>query len=128
MVRQKDLEGVRELLADGLIDINARNAQGDSALHIAASLGDLDMARLLTDHGAEVMLRDNLRRTVSQRATRHPELKKFLQEQVAENCRYRAKQKATAPERKKKLEVIAEQEAKRREEMKKRFPYSCISW
>lgn len=129
MVRQKDLEGVSELLADEFSgDINARNTQGDSALHIAASLGDLDMVRLLTDHGAEVMLRDNLRRTASQRADRHPELKNFLQEKVTEKCRYRSQRKRATPERKKKLAVLAEQEAKRREELKKRFPYSCISW
>ena len=86
------------------------------------------MVRLLIDYGAEVMGRDNLRRTASQRATRHPELKKFLQEKVTENCRYHAQQERTAPDRKKELEIIAEQKAKRREELKKRFPYSCISW
>lgn len=128
MVRQKDLEGVSELLADEFSgDINARNAQGDSALHIAASLGDLDMVQLLTDHGAEVMLRDNLRRTASQRADRHPELKNFLQEKITEKCRYRTQQKRSTPERKKKLAVIAKQEAKQREELKRRFG-GCISW
>lgn len=119
MVRQQDLEGVRKLLADELVDINTRNAQGDSALHIASSLGDFDMVRLLIDHGAEVMLRDNLRRTVSQRADQHPELKKFLQEKVAENCRDQTQRKRSAPERKKELEIIAEQEAKQHEKMKK---------
>ena len=128
MVRQKDLEGVRKLLADELVDINARNAQGDSALHIVASLGDLDMARLLTDYGAKVMLRDNLRRTASQRAGRHRELQNFLEEKVTENCRHLTQRERTAPDRKKELKIIAEQKAKRREELKKRFPYSCISW
>ena len=114
MVRQQDLKGVNKLLADELVDINARNAQGDSALHIATSLGDLEMVRLLTDHGANVMLRDNLRRTASQRAGRHRELQNFLEERVTENCRYLTQQKHDAPARKKELEIIAEQKAKRK--------------
>jgi len=47
-----DLEMVHALIDSGA-DVNARNAQGTTALHTAAFTGDVRVAWLLLDHGAD---------------------------------------------------------------------------
>ena len=48
-----DVEQMRALLARR-VDIEARNAQGLTPLHVAAAGGDLAVVQLLVQHGADV--------------------------------------------------------------------------
>lgn len=54
-VRSKDLSAARLLLRKGL-DIDTMNRQGETALHVCATLGLCDAATFLLDHGADVNL------------------------------------------------------------------------
>lgn len=46
-------ELVRELIEQG-VDVNQRNAQGHTALHLAVRRGDRDLVQLLLDNGADL--------------------------------------------------------------------------
>lgn len=52
----------------------------ETALHVAAEQGDLEMARLLLENGARKWVRDGLGKTAKQRAEKHghPEMMKLL--------------------------------------------------
>jgi ankyrin repeat protein len=53
-VRRGFVVCVRELLSCGRVDVNAVLPSGVSALHLAARHGDVDIARMLIEHGADV--------------------------------------------------------------------------
>ncbi|XP_051135377.1 integrin-linked protein kinase 1-like isoform X2 [Andrographis paniculata] len=57
MVNEGDLEGIKEILADGT-DVNFRDIDHRTALHVAACQGLVDVAKLLLEHGAEVDPKD----------------------------------------------------------------------
>ncbi len=49
-----DVETIRQLLDSGLIDVNARNDSGLSAVHSARIKGNADVAAFLIGHGADL--------------------------------------------------------------------------
>ncbi len=57
---------LRLLLADGRVDVNRRGDNGITALHLAATQGHVEIARLLMAHGADPQIKDNYDRTASQ--------------------------------------------------------------
>lgn len=75
-----------EWLLDQGASVNARgwlggHLQGATALHIAANGGHLDLARLLVDRGADVMLRDALNDATAEgwaEYHNHPDVRDFL--------------------------------------------------
>ncbi len=54
---------VRLLLADDRVDANRRGENGVTALHLAATQGHVEIARLLVEHGADPRIKDNFERT-----------------------------------------------------------------
>lgn len=54
---------VRLLLEDDRVDINRRGENGITALHLAASQGHVEIARLLVAHGADPQIKDRFDRT-----------------------------------------------------------------
>ncbi len=48
-----DTEAVRYLLSQGIVDLNERDYNGDTALSMATMLGYAELARLLLAHGAD---------------------------------------------------------------------------
>jgi ankyrin repeat protein len=65
LANEGDLEGITELLDDGS-DVNFRDSDGRSALHIAACQGRTDVVELLLQRGAEVDVQDRWCSTVMQ--------------------------------------------------------------
>ena len=63
LANEGDLEGITELLDDGS-DVNFRDIDGRSALHIAACQGRTDVVELLLQRGAEVDVQDRWCSTV----------------------------------------------------------------
>ena len=58
-IQNKPMSVVKDLiLANKSVDINIRSQSGDSALHRAATDGDLDAIRIMINHGANVNIRD----------------------------------------------------------------------
>lgn len=58
-IQNKPMSVVKDLiLANKSVDINIRSQSGDSALHRAATEGDLDAIRIMINHGANVNIRD----------------------------------------------------------------------
>lgn len=57
-VKSKNLEAVAQLLQAGE-DVNAQNAQGNSALHYAVATDNADMVRLLLNNGANLYLEND---------------------------------------------------------------------
>ncbi|URD85252.1 serine threonine protein kinase [Musa troglodytarum] len=53
LASEGDLEGIEEVLASG-VDVNFRDIDGRTALHVAACQGFADVVRLLLDRGAQV--------------------------------------------------------------------------
>ncbi|THU44775.1 hypothetical protein C4D60_Mb02t10900 [Musa balbisiana] len=53
LTSEGDLEGIEEILASG-VDVNFRDIDGRTALHVAACQGFADVVRLLLDRGAQV--------------------------------------------------------------------------
>ena len=56
---------VRELLTESDVDLDAVNDHGSSALHLAAIVGDRDIARALVNRGADMDLADTDGRTAA---------------------------------------------------------------
>jgi hypothetical protein len=56
------MEAITLCLQQGL-DINAFNASGQTALHVAAARGDDDIVKVLVENGAVLDLQDKQRRT-----------------------------------------------------------------
>jgi len=63
LANEGDFEGITELLDDGS-DVNFRDSDGRSALHIAACQGRTDVVELLLQRGAEVDVQDRWCSTV----------------------------------------------------------------
>lgn len=63
LANEADLEGIRELLDSG-IDVNFRDTDNRTALHIAACQGLTDVVALLLQRGAEVDPKDRWGSTV----------------------------------------------------------------
>jgi len=73
-------EVVRVLLKDKSVRVNARDDQGEAALHHAAAVGSLEIARLLLAHGADPRAKDAAGRTPAAVAAEqgHARLADFL--------------------------------------------------
>ena len=63
MTNERDLDGIKELLDSGA-DVNFRDIDNRTALHIAACQGFSDVAELLLENGAHVDLKDRWSGTV----------------------------------------------------------------
>ena len=63
MANEGDLDGIKELLDSGS-DVNFRDIDGRTALHIAACQGQTDVVELLLQRGAEVDPEDRWGSTV----------------------------------------------------------------
>jgi hypothetical protein len=61
-----------QLLIDAGANINAKTPAGDSALHIAALAGKLDVVRLLAKNGADLSLKDGAGLTALQVVEKQP--------------------------------------------------------
>lgn len=71
-VARNDLQEVDRLLREGFVDVNVRaRYSGDSALSSAASLGEVEMVRLLLGRGANPNIGDKDNITPLQLAARH---------------------------------------------------------
>ena len=58
-IEENNLEGLRKLLTMASIDLNQSNKQGESAVHIAAGFGRVDILKLLAEKRANLGLIDN---------------------------------------------------------------------
>lgn len=67
LANEADLDGIKELLDSG-IDVNFRDIDNRTALHVAACQGYSDVVSLLLERGAEVDTKDRWGSTVSQQA------------------------------------------------------------
>ena len=56
--KNEDIKNVRELLANGA-DVDAKDKNGETALHWAACDGRVDVAKILIEKGADVDAKDN---------------------------------------------------------------------
>ncbi len=58
---ESNYEEVLEILNSGrLIDINAINKKGNTALALAVKTGSFDVIKLLISHGADVNIKNNV--------------------------------------------------------------------
>ncbi len=60
---EKRASVVKLLLEDDRVDVNRRGENGITALHLAATQGYVEIARLLVEHGADPQIKDNFDRT-----------------------------------------------------------------
>ena len=67
------------------MNIDARAEDGKTALYLAASKGNLEAARLLTSHGANLHIPAKDGKTAAEiaNATSYPKVGKFLESQVS---------------------------------------------
>ena len=74
-------EVIRVLLQNRSVRVNARDDQGETALHHAAAMGSLEIARLLIKHGADPRSKDAAGRTPASVAAvqGHAKLADFLE-------------------------------------------------
>jgi ankyrin repeat protein len=86
------LAGVKYLVEVAGADVNARDHEGNTALHSAAARGDLEMVKYLVSKGADVTLVNREGQTTAdmangpvQRVQPWPEVLKFLEELGAKN-------------------------------------------
>ncbi len=86
------MPAVRFLVEEMGADVNARDANGYTALHHAASRGDVEMILYLVEHGADVMVISRKGETVAdmangpvQRVRPYPEAVALLEELGSEN-------------------------------------------
>lgn len=63
LANEGDLDGIKELLASGA-DVNFRDIDDRTALHVAACQGYVDVTKLLLEKGAKVDLKDRWGGTV----------------------------------------------------------------
>lgn len=63
LANERDLAGIEEILASG-VDVNFRDIDGRTALHVAACQGFADVVKLLLDKGAQVDAEDRWGSTV----------------------------------------------------------------
>ena len=61
-VQAQDLVSATSLIKKGGC-INAKDKDGNSVLHLAASNGDFDMVKLLVENGAEILAKNSLGNT-----------------------------------------------------------------
>lgn len=59
-----DVDGVKELLDDGVVDVNSIDLDGRTALHIAACEGHVDVVQFLLTRKANIDARDRWGSTV----------------------------------------------------------------
>ena len=88
-------ESVAEIEAsiEAGINVNGVDAEGDTALHIAARTGSLEVCKVLVEHGADLLLRNKKNRTAAGQARLDEELKDWLV--IAEaDAKERRKQRA----------------------------------
>jgi len=80
-VSGQKLEVVRILLDQKALRINAKDDQGETALHYAAASGFKEISRLLLNRGADAASRDSAGRTPAKvaMAEGHPELAEFIE-------------------------------------------------
>lgn len=64
LANERDLDGIKELLDSG-IDVNFRDIDNRTALHVAACQGFVDVIGLLIERGADVNTKDRWGSTVS---------------------------------------------------------------
>jgi ankyrin repeat protein len=50
----KDMEGMVKLLLDRGADVKTNAGETENALHAAATIGNIDIVKLLIEHGADV--------------------------------------------------------------------------
>ncbi len=60
---EKRASVVKLLLEDDRVDVNRRGENGITALHLAATQGYVEIARLLVEHGADSQIKDSFDRT-----------------------------------------------------------------
>ncbi len=77
--KNEDIKNVRELLANGA-DVDAKDKNGETALHWAACDGRVDVAKILIEKGADVDAKSNFNETSLHKAAfyGHVEVVKFL--------------------------------------------------
>jgi serine/threonine-protein phosphatase 6 regulatory ankyrin repeat subunit B len=80
-VSGQKLEVVRILLDEKTLRINAKDDQGETALHYAAASGSMEMSHMLLNRGANVVAKDSAGRTPAKiaKVEGHPELAEFIE-------------------------------------------------
>ena len=63
------------------VNISSRSWNHATSLHFCSQLGKMENLKLLLKHGANVFLKDRCGHTARDRAQKHPECEKILQEQ-----------------------------------------------
>jgi ankyrin repeat protein len=84
-INEEDSSAVRSIIEDGY-DINLAYEHGQTALHLAASIGNTDIIRLLIENGANVNAKNNYKWTSLHKASfnGHTEIVKLLIENGAD--------------------------------------------
>lgn len=76
-IRQSNVDEIVKALSNESIDINRKNMQGDTALHIAVRRKNMRIIHLLIRHGADVTIKNNDMKTplviAEERLKKHPE-------------------------------------------------------
>jgi ankyrin repeat protein len=68
---EKRASVVKRLLEDDRVDVNRRGENGVTVLHLAVSEGQVEIVRLLVEHGADPQIKDNFDRTAYSIALQH---------------------------------------------------------
>ena len=63
------------------VNISSRSWNHATSLHFCSQLGKMENLKLLLKYGANVFLKDKCGHTARERAQKHPECEKILQEQ-----------------------------------------------
>lgn len=72
VVQLGDIASVQLLLDSGTdVDVNVKDADGATVLHIACAMGNKEMAKYLLDKGADVNAKDNEQSTPLHKACFH---------------------------------------------------------